>query len=121
MKVLVIEDEYSLADAIKVSLEKEALDVFIASDGETGEDEALTGIYDLILLDIMLPRKNGFEILKTLKGEKIKTPIIILTAKSELDDKLNGLENGAEDYITKPFHRSPSQQERDLRPYRNCP
>ncbi len=104
MKALVIEDEYSLADAIKVSLEKEALDVFIASDGDAGLDEALTGIYDLILLDIMLPKKNGFEILKILKEEKIKTPIIILTAKSELDDKLNGLENGAEDYITKPFH-----------------
>ena len=104
MKVLVIEDEYSLADAIKVSLEKESMDVTIASNGETGENEALTGIYDLILLDIMLPKKNGFEILKTLKEEKIKTPIIILTAKSELDDKLHGLENGAEDYITKPFH-----------------
>lgn len=104
MKVLVIEDEYSLADAIKDSLEKESLDVVIATDGITGEDEALTNIYDLILLDIMLPKKNGFEILKTLKTEKIETPIIILTAKSELDDKLNGLENGAEDYITKPFH-----------------
>jgi len=104
LKVLVIEDEYSLADAIKETLEKEALDVTIKTDGLTGEDEALTGIYDLILLDIMLPEKNGFEILKTLKTEKIETPIIILTAKSELDDKLNGLENGAEDYITKPFH-----------------
>ena len=104
MKVLIVEDEYSLADAIRESLEKEHLDVTIAPNGIIGEDEALTGLYDLILLDIMLPKKNGFEILKTLKAEKIKTPIIILTAKSEIDDKLNGLENGADDYITKPFH-----------------
>jgi len=104
VKVLIIEDEYSLADAIRESLEKEHLDVTIVTNGETGEDEALTGLYDLILLDIMLPKRNGFEILKTLKEEKLKTPIIILTAKSEMDDKLNGLENGADDYITKPFH-----------------
>ena len=104
MKVLIIEDEYSLADAIRESLEKEHLDVTIVTNGVQGEEEALTDLYDLILLDIMLPRKNGFEILNTLKEEKIKTPIIILTAKSEMDDKLNGLENGADDYITKPFH-----------------
>ena len=104
MKVLIIEDEYSLADAIRVSLEKEHLDVTIVTNGLDGEDEALTGLYDLILLDIMLPKKDGFEILKTLREEKVKIPIIILTAKSEIDDKLNGLENGADDYITKPFH-----------------
>ena len=104
VKVLIIEDEYSLADAIRESLEKEHLDVTIVTNGLDGEDEALTGLYDLILLDIMLPKKNGFEVLRTLKEEKIKTPIIILTAKSEMDDKLNGLENGADDYITKPFH-----------------
>ena len=104
MKVLIIEDEYSLADAIREILEKEHLDVKIVTNGLDGEDEALTNIYELILLDIMLPKKNGFEILKTLKEEKIKTPIIILTAKSEMNDKLNGLENGADDYITKPFH-----------------
>ncbi len=104
MKVLIIEDEYSLADAIRESLEKEKLDVTIVTNGLQGEDEALTGLYDLILLDIMLPKKNGFEILRTLKEEKLKTPVIILTAKGELEDKLNGLENGADDYITKPFH-----------------
>jgi DNA-binding response OmpR family regulator len=104
MKVLIIEDEYSLADAIRETLEKEHLDATIVTNGLDGEDEALTGLYDLILLDIMLPKKNGFEILKELKEEKIKTPIIILTAKGEMEDKLNGLENGADDYITKPFH-----------------
>lgn len=104
IKILIIEDEYSLADAISETLKKEYFDVKIVTDGEEGECEALTNIYDLILLDIMLPRKNGFEILNNLKKEKIDTPIIILTAKSEIYDKLNGLENGADDYITKPFH-----------------
>lgn len=104
MKILIIEDEYSLADAISETLKKECFDVKIVTDGEKGECEALTNIYDLILLDIMLPSKNGFEILNNLKKEKIDTPIIILTAKSEIYDKLNGLENGADDYITKPFH-----------------
>ena len=104
MKILIIEDEYSLADAIAETLKKENFSVNIVTDGEEGEDEALSGIYDLILLDIMLPNKDGFKILKTLREEKNKTPIIILTAKSEIEDKLNGLENGADDYITKPFH-----------------
>ena len=104
MKILVVEDEYSLADAIGETLKKENFDVTVIQNGEEGEDEALTGVYDLILLDIMLPKKNGFEILNTIKSEKIDTPVIILTAKSEIYDKLNGLENGADDYITKPFH-----------------
>ena len=69
-----------------------------------GEYEALTNVYDLILLDVMLPNKNGFDILKHLRKEKLETPVIMLTAKSEIYDKLNGLENGADDYITKPFH-----------------
>lgn len=104
MKILVVEDEYSLADAIAETLKKENFIVKIETNGEDGEDEALTDVYDLILLDVMLPRKNGFEILRTLRQEKIKTPVIMLTAKSEISDKLNGLENGADDYITKPFH-----------------
>lgn len=104
MKILIIEDEYSLADAISETLKKEKFAVEIITDGQKGEDEALTNIYDLILLDVMLPHKNGFEILKELRKEKITTPVIMLTAKSEIYDKLNGLENGADDYITKPFH-----------------
>ena len=103
MNILIIEDEYSLADAVAEMLKKEDFNVCIKTDGEEGEDEALTENYDLILLDVMLPNKNGFEILKYLRQEKIKTPVIMLTAKSEIDDKLNGLENGADDYITKPF------------------
>ena len=104
MKILIIEDEYSLADAIAETLKKENFTVKIVTDGQQGEDEAFTNIYDLILLDVMLPSKNGFEILRELRKEKITTPIIMLTAKSEIYDKLNGLENGADDYITKPFH-----------------
>ena len=103
MNILIIEDEYSLADAVAEILQKEKFNVCIKTDGEEGEDEASTNTYDLILLDVMLPKKNGFEILNSLRKEKIKTPIIMLTAKSEIDDKLNGLENGADDYITKPF------------------
>ena len=103
MNILIIEDEYSLADAIAETLKKENFNVCIKTNGEDGENEALTENYDLILLDVMLPKKDGFSILKTLGEEKIKTPIIMLTAKSEIDDKLNGLEHGADDYVTKPF------------------
>jgi len=104
MKILIIEDEYSLADAIAETLQKENYTTKIVTNGEDGEDEALTNIYDLILLDVMLPKKDGFEILRNLKNEKINAPIIMITAKSELVDKLKGLENGVDDYITKPFH-----------------
>ena len=104
MKILIIEDEYSLADAISETLQREKFQVNIITNGEDGENEALTNIYDLILLDVMIPKKDGFEILTNLRKEKVQTPIIMLTAKSEISDKLNGLENGADDYITKPFH-----------------
>lgn len=103
MKVLIIEDEYSLADAIAETLKNDNFSVSIETNGEDGENEALTENYDLILLDVMLPKKNGFDILRTLGQAKIKTPVIMLTAKSEIEDKLNGLEHGADDYITKPF------------------
>ena len=103
MNILIIEDEYNLADAVAETLKNEKFNVCIKTNGEDGEDEALTENDDLSLLDVMLPRKNGFEILNYLRQERIKTPIIMLTAKSEIDDKLNGLEHGADDYITKPF------------------
>ena len=104
MKVLIIEDEYSLADAISETLQKENYTTKIITDGEEGLEEAITNVYDLILLDVLLPNKDGFSILKEIRKEKNDTPIIMLTAKSEIYDKLNGLENGADDYITKPFH-----------------
>lgn len=104
MKILIVEDEYSLADAMSEALTNEGFETKIETNGESGEDEALSNIYDLIILDVMLPKKNGFDILKELHRNKINAPILMVTAKSELEDKLKGLENGADDYITKPFH-----------------
>lgn len=104
MKILIIEDEFNLADAISSMLKKQKYDVLIKTDGEDGMDEALTNIYDLIILDVMLPRKNGFEILRELRKENIDAKIIMLTAKSTIENKMEGFNNGADDYLTKPFH-----------------
>lgn len=104
MKVLIVEDEYNLADVIKERLEKEKLTVDIIEDGEEGYYYASTGIYDLIILDVMLPNMSGFEIHNKLRNDNISSKIIMLTARSTIEDKLNGLENGADDYLTKPFH-----------------
>ena len=104
MKILIIEDEYNLADAISSMLKSQKYSVEIKTDGEKGLEEALTDIYDLIILDVMLPKKNGFEILKELKEEKIKSKVLMLTAKNTIDDKMVGFNNGADDYLTKPFH-----------------
>lgn len=104
MKILVVEDEYTLADIIATKLRLEKYDVDISIDGEDGLNNALSGIYDLIILDVMLPKINGIEILKEIKNNKIDTKIIMLTAKSSLDDKLIGFKNGVNDYVTKPFH-----------------
>ena len=103
MKILIIEDEYSLADVLQASLQKEGHEADTSFDGASGMDKALTGIYDVILLDIMLPVLNGYEVLRRLRNEAISTPVILLTAKSELDDKLTGFDAGADDYLTKPF------------------
>jgi DNA-binding response OmpR family regulator len=104
MRILIVEDEYNLADVIKNKLEKEKYIVDISLDGEDGLYNALTDIYDLIILDVMLPYKNGFEILKEIRNKGINCKVIMLTAKSMLEDKLNGFDNGANDYLTKPFH-----------------
>ena len=104
MHILIIEDEYTLAELIKEKLTKDSYIVDIETDGEEGYYNALSGLYDLIILDVMLPSMNGFEILKKLRKEEIESKVIMLTAKSMLEDKLNGLENGANDYLTKPFH-----------------
>ena len=104
MRILIIEDEYSLADAISEALIRENYMVDIAYEGSSGLDMALNGIYDIIILDLMLPNLNGLEILKTIRLEKILSYVLILTAKGELDDKIKGLDKGADDYMTKPFH-----------------
>ena len=104
MKILIIEDEFNLADAIASMLKSKKYSVEIRTDGEEGLEEALTDIYDLIILDVMLPHKNGFEILKAVREEPINSKILMLTAKSTIDDKMIGFNNGADDYLTKPFH-----------------
>lgn len=104
MKVLIVEDEYNLADVIKERLEKEKLTVDIVEDGEEGYYYASTNTYDLIILDVMLPNMSGFQILNKLRADNISSKIIMLTARSTIEDKLNGLENGTDDYLTKPFH-----------------
>lgn len=104
MKILIIEDEYNLADAISSMLKSQKYDVVIKTDGKDGLEEALTNIYDLIILDVMLPSINGFEVLKELRKEKINSKIIMLTALNSIEDKMHGFNNGADDYLTKPFY-----------------
>ena len=104
MRILIVEDEFKIADVVADRLRKEQYVVDVFTNGEDGLDNALTNIYDLIILDVMLPKINGFEILEEIRREKISAKVIMLTAKSMLEDKLNGFGNGANDYITKPFH-----------------
>ena len=104
MRILIVEDEESLAELVANRLKKEKYTVDISLDGEDGLYNALMDIYDLILLDIMLPGMNGIDILKEIKKNNIKSKVIMLTAKSELEDKLLGFTEGANDYVSKPFH-----------------
>lgn len=104
MRILLVEDEESLAELVAQRLKKERYTVDVRNDGESGLFDALTGIYDLILLDIMLPKKDGIEILRELRSEGITSKVIMLTAKGELEDKLKGFSEGANDYVPKPFH-----------------
>lgn len=103
MKILIIEDEKPLAFALNEILTKNHYLADCVYDGEDGLEHALSGIYDVILLDIMLPKMNGFQVLSQLREEKVSTPVIMLTAKAEVDDKVKGLDDGADDYLTKPF------------------
>ncbi|MEA4815973.1 MAG: response regulator transcription factor [Lachnospiraceae bacterium] len=103
MHLLLIEDELKFADALSeiLRLEKYIVDTF--HDGISGLDAALSGIYDIVVLDVMLPGKNGFDIIREIRASGIKTPVLMLTARSELNDKVMGLDSGADDYLTKPF------------------
>lgn len=103
MKILLVEDEAMLAEAIAQVLKKNHYSVDIAPDGEYGLDCALTGMYDIIILDIMLPKKDGISVLRELRREGIKSHVILLTAKSQTEDKVAGLDSGADDYLAKPF------------------
>ena len=104
MRILVVEDEETIADVIATKLRCEKYEVDTAFDGEDGLYSVMSNIYDLIILDIMLPKMNGLEILKKIKENDISAKVIMLTAKTELDDKLKGFDIGADDYVTKPFH-----------------
>lgn len=103
MKILVVEDERSIAEALKAILEREGYQVSLAFDGESGLDEMISAVYDLVLLDLMLPKLDGLSVLRKARALDIDVPVICLTARSQLDDKVTGLDQGANDYITKPF------------------
>ena len=103
MKLLIVEDEVALAEALSEILKRNKYAVDAVYDGEDGLEYGLTGIYDCIILDIMLPKMSGIEVLKTLRKRHISTPILLLTAKSDTEDKIKGLDSGADDYLTKPF------------------
>ena len=103
MKILIVEDERQLSDILAVLLKQNLHEVDTVYNGIDGEDYAMTGIYDAIILDIMLPGKNGIEVLHALRQRENSTPVLLLTAKSEVDDKIKGLDVGADDYLTKPF------------------
>ncbi|MBR2870749.1 MAG: response regulator transcription factor [Clostridia bacterium] len=103
MKILLVDDERALTEALSAILKQNKYNVDCAYDGEEGLDCALTGIYDLIILDVMMPKLDGFSVLKILRQNKIDTPVLILSAKTEIQDKIDGLNFGADDYITKPF------------------
>ena len=103
IKILLVEDDLSLSKSVYDFL-KSFAEVKQCYDGEEGLYEAELGIYDLILLDLMLPEKNGFEVLKDLRAQNIETPVLIMTAKESIDDKMHGFDIGADDYLTKPFY-----------------
>lgn len=103
MKILVIEDDHKIATGIKKGLEQEGHTVDLAFDGEEGLDLAMDKNSDIIVLDLMLPKLNGIEVAKSLRKDGVHTPILMLTAKGELSDKLTGFDSGADDYLVKPF------------------
>lgn len=103
MRILVIEDEKKVAGFIKTGLEQESYAVDIAYDGIEGEHFAQANEYDAVILDIMLPKKSGFEVLKELKALGVKAPVLLLTARDSVEDRVKGLDLGADDYLTKPF------------------
>lgn len=104
MRILMVEDEKYMAEAIAQVLKKNHYSVDLAFDGEYGLDCAVSNIYDIIILDIMLPKMDGLQVLKRLRKEKLATPVILLTARGETEDKVRGLDCGADDYLAKPFH-----------------
>lgn len=103
MRILIVEDEKDLSMVLCEAIKMEGYYADAAYNGADGLYDALSGIYDLIILDIMLPEMDGIEVLSKLRENKIDTPVLMLTAKSTVEDKINGLDHGADDYLTKPF------------------
>ena len=103
MRILLIEDEKRMAEALKGLLEAESYEVDVRTEGDRGLEAVLTDLYDIVILDVTLPGLSGFEVAKEARDAGIQTPILMLTAKSGLDDKVTGLDSGADDYLTKPF------------------
>ena len=103
MKILIVEDELLLARSLKTLLCGKGFDVELCHDGISGREYALTGIYDLLILDVMMPGMNGFELARTVRSMRCSTPILMLTARSSLEDRIEGLNAGADYYLTKPF------------------
>ncbi|MDE5990069.1 MAG: response regulator, partial [Clostridia bacterium] len=100
---MLVEDSLSLCEVLKTVLQKEKYEVQIANDGDSGLELALSNIFDLIILDVMMPKKNGFEVLKEMRKNRVMTPVIILTALAQESNKVKGLDMGADDYLPKPF------------------
>lgn len=103
MKILIVEDEKILADSLKALLESKGFEAEAVYDGETGKDFAELGIYDLLILDVMMPKMNGYEVARTVRKNRCSTHILMLTAKSGVEDRIEGLNAGADYYLTKPF------------------
>ncbi len=103
MRILVVEDERKVAGFIRKGLEEEGYAVDVAKDGDTGLAMGLEGVHDLILLDVHLPGRNGFSVLRELREKKVGTPVLLLTVRATIEDKVLGLDSGADDYLTKPF------------------
>ena len=103
MKILVVEDEPKLASFVRKGLEEQSCEVDVAFDGQLGRTMALNNPYDVIIMDINLPKMNGFDVVQSIRQEKNRTPVLMLTAMGSVDDKLTGFEAGADDYLVKPF------------------
>ena len=103
MKILIIEDEVLLADSLKALLESKGFQVEAVYDGESGAEYALLGVYDLLILDVMMPGMDGYQVARKVRASRCATPILMLTARSNLEDRIQGLNAGADYYLTKPF------------------
>lgn len=104
MRILIVEDEVKLADALAQIFLKNKITADVCYDGVSGLGNALSGIYDVIVLDIMLPKMNGIDVLKAIRRNNLSVPVLLLTAMDELSDKVKGFDSGADDYLTKPFY-----------------